>query len=75
MLIAPLGHGFDEGLGPSLLRLVGRVPQALSHSPVGTSFASIADVTRPKQRAKAFGSPFGSADCAAGHGLVPPCRT
>jgi hypothetical protein len=59
MLIACLGRGCDEGLGPSLLRLVGRVPRALPHSPAGTSFASIADVTRPKQRAW----------------LVPPCRT
>ncbi len=43
-------------LAPSLLLLlVGRVVSGITSATIGTSFAYIADVTQPEERAKAFG--------------------
>lgn len=59
ILISCLGLGLDYifmALAPSLLLLlVGRVVSGITSATIGTSFAYIADVTRPEERAKAFG--------------------
>ncbi|MCC8427768.1 TCR/Tet family MFS transporter [Reyranella aquatilis] len=59
ILISCLGLGLDYvfmALAPSLaLLLVGRVISGITSATIGTSFAYIADVTRPVERAKAFG--------------------
>ena len=59
ILISCLGLGLDYifmALAPSLLLLlVGRVVSGITSATIGTSFAYIADVTKPGERAKAFG--------------------
>ena len=59
ILISCLGLGLDYifmALAPSLLLLfVGRVVSGITSATIGTSFAYIADVTKPDERAKAFG--------------------
>jgi DHA1 family tetracycline resistance protein-like MFS transporter len=59
ILISCLGLGLDYifmALAPSLLLLfVGRVISGITSATIGTSFAYIADVTKPEERAKAFG--------------------
>lgn len=59
ILISCLGLGLDYifmALAPSLLLLlVGRVVSGITSATIGTSFAYIADVTKPEERAKAFG--------------------
>jgi len=59
ILISCLGLGLDYifmALAPSLLLLlVGRVISGITSATIGTSFAYIADVTKPEQRARAFG--------------------
>ncbi len=59
ILISCLGLGLDYifmALAPSLaLLLVGRVISGITSATIGTSFAYIADVTKPDERAKAFG--------------------
>lgn len=59
ILISCLGLGLDYifmALAPSLLLLfVGRVVSGITSATIGTAFAYIADVTKPDERAKAFG--------------------
>ena len=59
ILISCLGLGLDYifmALAPSLLLLfVGRVVSGITSATIGTAFAYIADVTKPEERAKAFG--------------------
>ena len=59
ILISCLGLGLDYifmALAPSLLLLlVGRVISGITSATIGTSFAYIADVTKPEERARAFG--------------------
>ncbi|TAJ95028.1 MAG: MFS transporter [Reyranella sp.] len=59
ILISCLGLGLDYifmALAPSLLLLlVGRVVSGITSATIGTSFAYIADVTKPQERARAFG--------------------
>ncbi len=59
ILISCLGLGLDYifmALAPSLLLLfVGRVVSGITSATISTSFAYIADVTKPDERAKAFG--------------------
>ena len=62
ILISCLGLGLDYifmALAPSLLLLfVGRVVSGITSATIGTAFAYIADVTKPEERAKAFGLGF-----------------
>ncbi len=59
ILISCLGLGLDYifmALAPSLLLLlIGRVISGITSATIGTSFAYIADVTKPEERARAFG--------------------
>ena len=59
ILISCLGLGLDYifmALAPSLLLLlVGRIVSGITSATIGTSFAYIADVTKPEERARAFG--------------------
>ncbi|WP_422036171.1 TCR/Tet family MFS transporter [Reyranella sp.] len=59
ILISCLGLGLDYvfmALAPSLLLLfVGRVVSGITSATIGTAFAYITDVTRPEERARAFG--------------------
>ena len=59
ILISCLGLGLDYvfmALAPSLaLLLVGRIVSGITAATISTSFAYIADVTEPGQRAKSFG--------------------
>ncbi|WP_295136317.1 TCR/Tet family MFS transporter [uncultured Reyranella sp.] len=59
ILISCLGLGLDYifmALAPSLLPLlVGRIVSGITSATIGTSVAYIADVTKPEERAKAFG--------------------
>ncbi len=59
ILISCLGLGLDYifmALAPSLLLLlIGRVVSGITSATIGTAFAYIADVTKPEERAKAFG--------------------
>jgi MFS family permease len=57
ILISCLGLDYIfMALAPSLLLLfVGRVVSGITSATIGTSFAYIADVTKPEERARAFG--------------------
>jgi DHA1 family tetracycline resistance protein-like MFS transporter len=59
ILISCLGLGLDYifmALAPSLLLLlVGRVVSGITSATIGTAFAYITDVTKPEERARAFG--------------------
>ncbi|CAN5917759.1 TCR/Tet family MFS transporter [soil metagenome] len=59
ILISCLGLGLDYvfmALAPSLaLLLVGRIISGITAATISTAFAYIADVTKPDERAKAFG--------------------
>lgn len=59
ILISCLGLGLDYifmALAPSLLLLlVGRIVSGITSATISTSFIYIADVTKPEERARAFG--------------------